>query len=109
MLTLKEEQYYEFHAKVPIVFASELETLQEICKEHKAKLSSAVSKTSGARPLEFHVTLRLKAPRMTSETALGLKVKLLEAIKAAHLDTTGKIHQELSVYDTNEKLDEGWE
>jgi len=96
------EEYFEFHIKILVDSWDEYQQLSHVATRYSAHLSFNAFK----RELEPLVTLRVF--NCSYIEAMNKKAELIEAIQGVGFTTNFEIHQEFSVYDSNQKLDKGW-
>jgi len=101
---LKENEYWEFHIKVPIKNSQDYKTLEEISKPYHAVLSTLVQ----SKYIEFLPISTLRYKSGNKSEALRKKAEWVEYLKQAGFHLTSKMHQELCIFDDNVQLDEGW-
>lgn len=99
---LHENDYWEFHFNMEINGSDEMDRLTDICKQYNAHISMNVFKR------EFQPLVTLRIYKKSYDQAMALKAELIENIQAADFVVNDGIHQELSVYDDNPGLDDGW-
>lgn len=104
--------YAEFHIRVPSKSVFEYTKLREICVECHAEISYVANKEQNP-----YITLQFKSSgpdlsglvptfkNIPKYRALELKSKFIEMLKLAGFSTTGKMHSEAVLFDTNPDLD----
>jgi hypothetical protein len=97
--------YFEFHVKLTLPAAADLEALRERCARHGAHLSANALKRDEAGRAERFVTLRVYgAGRGRAE---GRFDELYRELAALGCPMSNKL-REYTVYDSNAAVDAGW-
>lgn len=101
VLNGRDDLYWEYHFKIPL--RDEFLILKNLLEhEHNVGLSHSAYSKSGF-PI---VTVREKFGNR--KDVIKLKDRLISLLKEKGFSVYDKIQSEISIYDTNPKLDEGW-
>ncbi len=93
-----EYQYAEFHLRVPIHDLQDFARLKNICQDLSVAISYVANK-------EHNPYLTLQFKEIPKAEALKRKSHLIDILKLNGFNTTGKMHSEAVIYDTNPDLD----
>lgn len=96
--------YFEFHVKLTLPAASDLEELRAVCTRHKAHLSSNARKRDGDAAQRF-VTMRLYG--VGRDTAEAKFDELYLELVGMGYPLSNQL-KEYAIYDSNVEVDAGW-